>query len=69
MLYATYLLADLFPIGLMLAALSDIRSMTIPNKLTLALAIAFSQPLYSRALLALNGFHAFSPAVSALSLA
>lgn len=41
MIYATYLLADLFPLGLLLAAVSDIRTMTIPNKLCLGLALAF----------------------------
>lgn len=41
MTFAAYLLVDLFPVSLILAALSDLRSMTIPNRLCLFLALAF----------------------------
>lgn len=41
MFFAAYLLADLFPIGLLLAAVSDLKTMTIPNRLCLLLAAVF----------------------------
>jgi prepilin peptidase CpaA len=41
MTYAAYLLVDLFPVSLLLAAISDLRTMTIPNRLCLFLAVAF----------------------------
>jgi prepilin peptidase CpaA len=41
MTYAAYLLVDLFPVSLLLAAFSDLRTMTIPNRLCLFIAIAF----------------------------
>jgi len=41
MTYAAYLLVDLFPVSLLLAAASDLRTMTIPNRLCLFIALAF----------------------------
>ena len=41
MIFAPYIFADLLPAGLIMAAISDLRSMIIPNRLCLILAACF----------------------------